>query len=181
MEDVRELIVQFTMEQNADYTASLALFTDVSNSKELRELIVHGKLEAALLNASMIFDPFHVVVAGHKALHLFQQGKMKTRTLHSEIIFNLSPSSNINDSFKKFGILDSTKDILVVIITQGNGIEKISELSKQIKGTLVSLSSLAAISDQEKIRKIYGISDKELQCDSVENGIITRIATKDAS
>ena len=54
MEDVQELIVQFTMEQNADYTASLALFTDVSNSKELRGLIVHGKLEAALLNASMV-------------------------------------------------------------------------------------------------------------------------------
>ena len=54
MEVVRELIVQFTMEQKADYTASLALFTDVSNSKELRELIVHGKLEAALLNASMV-------------------------------------------------------------------------------------------------------------------------------
>ena len=31
---------------------------------------------------------------------------------------------------------------------------QISELSKQIKGTLVSLSSLAAISDQEKIRKV---------------------------
>ena len=54
MEDVQELIVQFTMQQNADYTASLALLTDVSNSKELRELIVHGKLEAALLNASMV-------------------------------------------------------------------------------------------------------------------------------
>ena len=29
--------------------------------------------------------------------------------------------------------------------------------------------------------KVYGISDKELQSDSLENGVITRIATKDAS
>jgi len=122
-----------------------------------------------------------VAIAGHKALHLFQQGKMKTRTLHSEIIFNLSPSTNINDSFKKFGILDNTKDILVVMITQENAVEKISELSRLMKGTLVSLTSLATISDKEKIKKVYGVSDKELQCDSLENGIITRIATKDAS
>lgn len=181
MANVEDLIVQYSMEKNTGFTTCLALFTNVSNSNELRQMLVQGKLEAALLNACMILDPFHVVVAGHKALHLFQQGKMKTRTLHSEILFNLSPSTNINDSFKKFGILDSTKDILAVMMTKENAIGKISELSKQIKGTLVALPSLTTVSDHEKIRKIYGISDEELQCGSLENGIITRIATKDAS
>ena len=40
---------------------------------------------------------------------------------------------------------------------------QILELSKQIKGTLVSLSSLAAISDQEKIRKVTIIVNMNCQ------------------
>ncbi|XP_022801798.1 EKC/KEOPS complex subunit Tprkb-like [Stylophora pistillata] len=184
-----ELIIQYSVENNPSYTTNLALFTNVKNSIDLRKLIIQGKIEAALLNASMIIDPFHVAIAGHKALQLFQQGKMKTRTLHSEIVFNLSPSTNeykgsskgfgcdiieakinmwcvnltesvkqnqdpsfllqrvgtnelfenpdvlgnsariskmINESFKKFGILDNTSSVLVVIMTQENAEEKVS-------------------------------------------------------
>ncbi|KAJ7379350.1 hypothetical protein OS493_016584 [Desmophyllum pertusum] len=153
MADVEDLIVQHNMENSPSYSTNLALFTNVTNCNELRQLIVQGKLEAALLNACMVTDPFHVVIAGHKAFQLFQQGKMKTRTLHAEIIFNLSPSTNINESFKKFGILDNTSNVLVVMITQGNAVEKISEVSKLINGKLVSLTALNTISDQEKIKR----------------------------
>ncbi|KAL9959701.1 hypothetical protein ACROYT_G033047 [Oculina patagonica] len=181
MADVEGLFVQYNIENNPSYSMNLALFTDVTNSSELRQLIVQGKLEAALLNASMVSDPFHVVIAGHKAFQLFQQGKMKTRTLHSEIIFNLSPSTNITDSFKKFGILDNTSNVLVVMITQEDAVKKISEVSKLINGKLVTLTTLSTICDQEKIKKIYGITEEELQCGSLQDGIITRIATKDAT
>lgn len=54
MADVEELIVQYNIENNPNYSMNLALFTDVTNSSELRQLIVQGKLEAALLNASMV-------------------------------------------------------------------------------------------------------------------------------
>ncbi|PFX18517.1 EKC/KEOPS complex subunit TPRKB [Stylophora pistillata] len=176
-----ELIIQYSVENNPSYTMNLALFTNVTNGIELRKLIIQGKIEAAFLNASMIIDPFHVAIAGHKALQLFQQGKMKTRTLHSEIVFNLSPSTNINESFKKFGILDNTSSVLVVIMTQENAEEKISEVGRFINGEQVSLTALSTISDQEKIKKIYGISEEELQCSSLPDGVVTRIATKDAA
>lgn len=181
MAEVEDLIVRYDIENSPNYTMNLALFTDVTNSNELRQLLVQGKLEAALLNACMVTDPFHVLVAGHKAFQVFQQEKMKTRTLHSEIIFNLSPSTNINESFKKFGILDSTSNVLLVMITQEDAVEKITEVSKLINGKLVSLNALSEICDQEKIRKIYGISDEELQCGSLQDGVVTRIATKDAT
>ena len=49
-----DLIVQYNIENNPSYTMNMALFTDVTNSNELRLLIVQGKLEGALLNACMV-------------------------------------------------------------------------------------------------------------------------------
>ena len=49
-----DALVQVKMENDVEYTTNLALFTNVSNSDELRQLIVQGKIEAALLNACMV-------------------------------------------------------------------------------------------------------------------------------
>lgn len=54
MADVEDLIVQHNMENSSSYSTNLALFTNVTNCNELRQLIVQGKLEAALLNACMV-------------------------------------------------------------------------------------------------------------------------------
>ena len=54
MAEMEDLIVQYNIENNPSYTMNMALFTDVTNSNELRQLIVQGKLEAALLNACMV-------------------------------------------------------------------------------------------------------------------------------
>ena len=56
-----EFIVQYSVQSNPSYTTNLALFTDVTNSSELRQLIIQGKIEAALLNASMVRS-FHLYI-----------------------------------------------------------------------------------------------------------------------
>ena len=54
MAEVEDLIVRYNIENSPNYAMNLALFIDVTNGNELRQLIVQGRLEAALLNASMV-------------------------------------------------------------------------------------------------------------------------------
>ncbi|CAH9100201.1 unnamed protein product [Cuscuta europaea] len=79
-------------------TVSIALFSDVSSSKELLEYMQAGTLEpeVALLNASLIPDvfPFWALATAHKTL-VSKSRESTTRTLHSELVYNYSGSKHL--------------------------------------------------------------------------------------
>ncbi|KAG5019612.1 hypothetical protein JHK87_015467 [Glycine soja] len=95
-------------------TFSVALYTDVTNSKELLESMQAGTLEpeVAFLNALLIPDIFPVLAAAHKTLVAKSRDTLTTRTLHSELVYNYSGSKHITESLKRCGISDSTTYIL---------------------------------------------------------------------
>ncbi|KAK3412397.1 hypothetical protein EUGRSUZ_I01155 [Eucalyptus grandis] len=78
-------------------TLSVALFTDVTNSKELLDSMQAGTLEpeVAFLNALLIPDIFPVLAAAHKTLLSNSRGSLTTRTLHSELVYNYSGSKHV--------------------------------------------------------------------------------------
>jgi hypothetical protein len=47
--------VNQVLELYSEYSISVTLFDNVSNMSELREMLVKGKLEAALVNATMVW------------------------------------------------------------------------------------------------------------------------------
>ncbi|CAD6239571.1 unnamed protein product [Miscanthus lutarioriparius] len=88
-----------TFPLSGDSTISIALFSDVSNSRELLDLMQSGKLEpeVAFLSASLVPDVFPVLAAALKALLSKTRESLTTRTLHSELVYNYSGSKHVID------------------------------------------------------------------------------------
>ncbi|XP_078429828.1 EKC/KEOPS complex subunit tprkb-like protein isoform X2 [Wolffia australiana] len=159
---------------------SLALFVNVTNSKDLLKAMQEGVLEpeAALINASLVPDVFPVLAAAQKALLANSNGQLTTRTLHSELVYNYSGSKHISESLKRCGISDSSTYILVARFNAS--VDEMKSLEKLMHGTEVDLEKLGRRADLGQIQKHYKISAPELAISSLSDAILCRIAARDA-
>jgi EKC/KEOPS complex subunit CGI121/TPRKB len=86
----------------------VCLFNDVKNSAFLRQQLLQGNsdFEYAFLDASVLISTSHVLAACFKAVSDSLNGRLKTRNVHSEIVFALSPNNNV--SLLHFAYSDDT-------------------------------------------------------------------------
>ncbi|XP_075713352.1 EKC/KEOPS complex subunit TPRKB [Rhinoderma darwinii] len=157
---------------------TMLLFNNMKNASQLRKKAMDGSVEGALLNPAMILDPLQVLVAVNKAVHLQLLGKMKTRTLNSEIIFNLSPTNNISEAFRKFGLSDNDSGVLVVLTDDGTRAIISQEIISHVEGQQIPLSHLSQLTDFTKVKKVYKITTEEEKIGSILDAIICRMSVK---
>ncbi|KXS12041.1 CGI-121-domain-containing protein [Gonapodya prolifera JEL478] len=104
--------------------AHVWLFGNVAHQKTIRQAIIKGKTtdgqtvpESAIVDARMIVDVSQLLLAATRALLNQRHGKLKTRTVYSEIIFNLSPGTNISESLRTFGVRDDSTALLALVLS----------------------------------------------------------------
>ncbi|KAM6962155.1 EKC/KEOPS complex subunit TPRKB [Tautogolabrus adspersus] len=162
-----------------DHRVTQLLFKDVKNAAELRQCAMKGEINGALINPAMLVNPFQVLVAANKAVHLQKIGKMKTRSLYSEIIFNLSPTNNISEAFKRFGISDGDESVMVVLVHNKDELQPLSDIIARVNGQQVAVEDVSSLSNNTKIQKLYKVTPQEEKCGTLLDAVVCRMATKD--
>lgn len=155
---------------------TLHLFTNVTNTPEIKKKILSGKLQCCILKSTMIVDPFQVVVAANKAVLRMHSNSLITRSVFTEVLYAISSSTNISQSLIKFGIDDRDKNILVALLHDKNDKESLEgEILGQIEGEKTAISRMKEFADVKLVRKTYKIDDDELKVSTIEDSIVSRI------
>ncbi|KAI0368477.1 CGI-121-domain-containing protein [Pilatotrama ljubarskyi] len=176
-------------------TVHIALFTDVSNSAALRSRIVRAsQLEGpegdtereavnfAFIDARLICSLLHLQTAVYQAILAHAQGSLRTKTVHSEILWTLNPTNNITEAIRRYGVADATSSLIVVRISSPD-LENVEQrMVSVVDGTLAPLDELARITDWASVKKYYKLNAepavKEAAKDSArERAVVDEIVT----
>ncbi|KPI42543.1 EKC/KEOPS complex subunit [Cyphellophora attinorum] len=140
----------------------VAYYRNVSNAAFLREQLLAGNhdFEYAFIDASMVISRRQIFAATFRAINDLLHDRLKSRNVHSEIVFCLSSNNNIGEAFRRFGVGDATKNLIVVKVAEAADLtqDQVAEhLSANVKGEEVVFreEALEGISDIARIRKIY--------------------------
>ncbi|THV07436.1 CGI-121-domain-containing protein [Dendrothele bispora CBS 962.96] len=180
--------------------AYFALYSPVQNPAELKRRIIEAaKIEGeegdkerdavnfAFIDASLITSKLHLETAIYQAILAESQGSLRTKTVHSEILFALNPTNNITEAIRRYGVSDSTKSLLIAHITDksksSSAIEE--KLNKVVDGTMVSFKELDAITDWDRIKKYYKLEKEskekgaiQSQRSFIDNVVVSSVAMK---
>uniref|UniRef100_A0A8C8DDQ3 EKC/KEOPS complex subunit CGI121 n=1 Tax=Oncorhynchus tshawytscha TaxID=74940 RepID=A0A8C8DDQ3_ONCTS len=116
-----------------DRTVTQLLFKYVRNAAEFRKNVMEGKINGALINPSM-----------HE----------ETRSLYSQIIYNLSPTNNSSEAFKRFGISDSDSALLIVLVHPKEETQHMSDIIAKVDGQHIPVEDVSMLTDPAKIKKV---------------------------
>ncbi|KAF8516673.1 kinase binding protein CGI-121-domain-containing protein, partial [Gautieria morchelliformis] len=154
-------------------TVHLALYSNVTNAARLKERLVRAAtlpgeeggrerevVNYAFIDAKLITSRLHVQTAVYQAILAYTQRSLRTKTVHSEVLWALSPGHNISEAIKRFGISDTSQALLVVrVCAPSLTLDDFeSKIGLVLKGDLLPLSSLEQITDWTLVRKYYKLS-----------------------
>ncbi|KAF9518406.1 hypothetical protein BS47DRAFT_1338337 [Hydnum rufescens UP504] len=194
--------------QSATYTGlprvHICFFTAVQNAAALRSRLIaaagidgtHGDVEReavnfAFVDAASIVSHLHLRTAIYQALLAHSRGSLRTKTVHSEILFALNPSNNITEAIKRFGINDKTQALILVRV--GNVDETVDgraagtlddnavfdRMKSLVQGRPINLEEgIEHATDWDMVKKIYKLPQISALRTCIQEVVVSSVAMK---
>lgn len=130
------------------YSAIAVLAVNVENLPEIKENLIKGNTDYdyGFVNGKNVVSLEQLRSSYYRVMVDEHNNSMKTRTLHTEVIYALSPFKNIMDCLNKSGISKDSKTLLILKIVESQGLtdkfiaETLENLVGIIKGDFVEVS-----------------------------------------
>ncbi|KAI0687320.1 CGI-121-domain-containing protein [Earliella scabrosa] len=152
-------------------TVHIALFRNVTNSAQIRSRIVRasqldgpdGETEReavnfAFVDARLICSFLHLQTAVYQAILAQVQNSIRTKTVHSEILWALNPTNNISEAIRRYGVADTTSSLIVVRICSPTLDNVEQRMASVVLGELSSLAELASVTDWASVKKYHKLN-----------------------
>ena len=121
-----------------------------------------------LLNADSIVSKNHIIHGVNQAILAFDRGENLAKDLSVEIVLRCSAQRQISKAFKILGLKEGNVKLCAVMIDCNN--DYTEELSE-----LFTLDGSVLTPKPDQLKKVYNISDSELETMSMEEIIIDKI------
>jgi EKC/KEOPS complex subunit CGI121/TPRKB len=108
-----------------------------------------------------------------------QEGTLVSRTVSTEIVYNVSAARNIGKALSQFGVSDACTSVLFVLLNPSRA--TLAAVRGLVDGDEVEDvgAGLAAGADMRAVRERYDITEAEVAAGNVVDSIATRIAVRD--
>ncbi|KAI0250507.1 CGI-121-domain-containing protein [Lactifluus subvellereus] len=182
-------------------TVQVALFKHVTNAANLRARIVRAStlegregdaereaVNFAFIDARLVTSVLHIQTAITQALLAAGQNTLRTKTVHSEVIWALNPSNNITEALRRYGVSDDSTALLVIRIDPLEHSDVRNRMSAVVEGTQVPIAELAGLTDWTAVKKYHKLNGdlfiKEIQSDParehhlIDNIVVSFVAMK---
>ena len=160
---------RFRLELFDGTVVCVGLFFNIHNSAQLKTEL--KDLQCSLVNPRLVLGTGHLLLAACRALQARRLEKLKTNNVFLDLVYYLSPNSNIRESLMKYGVQDESSQLFLVTL----GPEQFESVRGKIDGELVSVEEHAKIVDLEKIGKDFKVPKNQ----NIESLVLSRIAIKD--
>ena len=168
-----------------DRSLSVILFKNVTNADEVHRALLDRSLqpEMALVDPAPMHSLFALHAAAHKVVVDDARGVLTTRTVHSELVYNLSANKHITEGLRRFGMAGDASAVLACRFDATDA--DVAAMSKVVAGDAVPArdleTELATLGDFARVKKYYKPGDLECKqgVGTVEDAIVQRIGTRD--
>jgi EKC/KEOPS complex subunit CGI121/TPRKB len=176
----RVRIILFGNVENADAIVDMLSTLDIGNSSS-----------GAIVDLAFVSSCTQLKLCCAKAMLNSLYGTMKTKSLFTEVIYNLSSSKNINETMRQFAISRSSSCIGVMeVVGEADPLAStlppnpFAEVVSSIRGTRIDESAFDSPEylTEEKVQRIIQklqLTSLELSESTIQDAIYTRIAMKD--